>query len=42
MDAERNYPIEQYSLATLSDVEHFWHRLWEVCSLYLVFSIFML
>ena len=26
VDPERNYPIEQYSLATLSDVEVFWHR----------------
>ena len=31
VEAEGNYPLEMYTLSTLSDVEQFWHRLWEVC-----------
>eukprot|EP00092_Neocalanus_flemingeri_P000749 GFUD01000793.1.p1 GENE.GFUD01000793.1~~GFUD01000793.1.p1 ORF type:complete len:1909 (+),score=561.12 GFUD01000793.1:540-5729(+) len=31
VDADRNFPLEEYTLASLTDVEQYWHRLWEVC-----------
>jgi len=31
VDADKNFPLEEYTLSSLPDVEQFWHRLWEVC-----------
>lgn len=31
VDPDRTFPQEEYTLSSLTDVEQFWHRLWEVC-----------
>lgn len=31
VDADKTFPHEEYVLSSMTDVEQFWHRLWEVC-----------
>ena len=31
IEADKDYPVEEYRLSCLQEVEQYWHRMWEIC-----------